>query len=187
MEHRETEVRFLEINKAVLVQRLTNLRATDLGEAKLTEKILYDKALTWNDSGRQFIRLRTQGGRSMLTYKHRIDPARPDGTEEIEFTVDDPGKTEAFLERLGYIVYRHQEKLRHTFQLHDVTVDIDTWPRIPPYVEIEGPTIASLQSAAAALGFDWQQAEMRDAKAIIEQVYGIPLSDTRVFTFAEIR
>jgi len=183
MEHSEIEVRFLEIDKDALIANLRALGAEDLGEVKLTEKIIYDKALTWNDSGKKFMRLRSRGAETTLTYKHRINTAVADGTEEIEFTVSDQHKAEALLERLGYETYRHQEKLRHSFQFGDVIVDIDTWPGIPPYVELEGESVEALQHAAQQLGFDWALVEMRDAKAILEEVYGIPLTNTRSFIF----
>ena len=51
-----------------------------------------------------------------------------------------------FLEKVGLKAMRRLEKYRHTFELGDVTVDIDTWPKIPVYMEVEGPSVDSLKT-----------------------------------------
>lgn len=182
MEFKEIEVRFLEIDKDALIAKLRELGAEDLGEDLLDEKIIYDKELTWRDGVRKILRMRTRKGRTMLTYKHRIETSA-EGTEEIEFEVQDTVAAEALLERLGYEMYRAQQKLRHSFHLGEVIVDIDTWPRIPTYVELEGPSVEALQEAAALLGLDWKNVELRNPRRIIEDDYGIPVGNMRWFTF----
>lgn len=182
MDYREVEVRFLEIDKDDLVSRLKGLGAEDKGEDLLDEKIIYDKALTWRDEPGTFLRLRTQKGKTQLCYKHRKEQSAT-GTEEIEFEVPDPVAAEALLGRLGYVMYRAQQKKRHTFVLGDVTVDIDTWPRIPTYVELEGKSEDDLKRAASKLGLDWDRVELRDPRMVIEEVYNVPVGNMTWFTF----
>jgi adenylate cyclase class 2 len=182
MEYREIEVRFLEIDKDALIAKLRELGAEDLGEDLLDEKIIYDKELTWRDGVKKLLRMRTQKGRTMLTYKHRVEMSA-EGTEEIEFEVQDTVAAQALLERLGYEMYRAQQKMRHSFHLGEVIVDIDTWPKIPTYVELEGPSVEALQEAAVLLGLDWKYVELRNPRRIIEDDYGIPVGNMRWFTF----
>ena len=182
MDYREIEVRFLEVDKDDLIRRLQELGATDKGEDLLEEKIIYDKALTWRDESGKFLRLRTQKGKTQLCYKHRTAQSAT-GTEEIEFEVSNPEAAEALLDRLGYVAFRAQQKKRHTFVLGDVTVDIDTWPRIPTYVELEGTNEDSLKEAALKLGFDWEKVELRNPQIVIEEVYGVPVRHMTWFTF----
>lgn len=47
-------------------------------------------------------------------------------------------KTYLFLKELGYEELSYQENKRITYILRDVTFDIDTYPMIPTYLEIEG-------------------------------------------------
>lgn len=180
-EHQEIEVRFLEIDKDKLIQKLRELKAEDKGEDLLEEIIIYDKALTWRDS-LKFLRLRTQKGKTVLTYKHHFEHSA-EGTEEIEFEVGDAKKAEAFLERLGFVAYRHQQKKRHTFELSGVTIDIDTWPRIPTYVEFEGESEAQLKETAQALGLNWKDVVLVSAREVIENYYKIPVGRMTWFTF----
>jgi len=180
-EHREIEVRFLEIDEAALKARLHELGAEDQGEHLLKEVICYDEALVWRDE-QKFVRLRERDGVVHLTYKDQ-SVNTIDGTEEIEFDASDMASAELFLERLGFPAYRHQEKKRHTFVLDGVMVEIDTWPKIPTYVELEGESEEALREVADKLGFDWADAVVDNARMVIENHYGIPVSTMRWFTF----
>lgn len=181
--HKEIEVRFLEIDKDALVARLRELGAKDGGEDMLEEVICYDKALEWRKpTGKEIVRLRTIGSRSVLAYKCRYS-LTVDGVEEIEFEVSDPGKAILFLDRLGYPAYRLQQKRRHTFMLDGVTVDIDTWPRVPTYVELEGEHEESLRNVAEKLGLEWSDAVLESPRTVIEERYGIPVGTMSWFTF----
>lgn len=181
MNIQEIECRFLEIDKESLVKKLLELGAHDEGETMLEEIIIYDKEGKWKDSNK-FIRLRRIGNKIKLSYKeHRSHTV--DGVDEIEFEVDDFKKPELLFEKLGLVAYRHQQKKRHTLQLNDVTFDIDTWPRIPAYVELEGDSEEALKKAALTVGFDWNKAVFHDAAWVIENNYKIPVRSMKWFTF----
>jgi len=177
---KETEVRFLEINKNELITSALQLGAEDFGEQVLEEVIF-----NWNTSGvrdRRFIRIRKKGDEVTMTYKeHALNPE--DGAEEIDVKIDDLERGVEFLEKLGYPPFRRQQKKRHALRLEKVFLDIDTWPKIPTYVELEGPTMESLQDAAVKLNLDWSKVVYQDARAVIENVYHIPVGDMKWFTF----
>ncbi len=109
-------------------------------------------APTWVSQDKR-LRLRKEGEVLTMSYKNQAKHTI-DGTIEIEFGIDDLKKAEAFLEVLGYPAYRHQEKFRHTFELQGVVFDIDTWPRIPTYVELEGNSEESIRKMAELVGYD---------------------------------
>jgi adenylate cyclase class 2 len=181
MQTQEIEVRFLEIDKEALIKKLISLGAKDLGEIMLDETIIYDEELKWLDE-RKFIRLRKFGEKIKLAYKHHTTQT-VGGAIEIEFGIDDMKKAEALFEKIGFLPYRHQQKKRHTFQLGEVTFDIDTWPRVPTYVELEGPSEHALHDAADAVGLDWKSVVTQDARAVIENIYKIPVGKMCWFTF----
>lgn len=183
-ENKEIEVRFLEINKELLIKKLINLRAEDCGEDLLEEVIFYDKDYKWRDEEKKFVRLRKNKKNTVLAYKHH-QQGSIDGVEEIEFNIIDSGKVELFLERLGLIAYRHQQKKRHTFLLDGVTIDIDTWPKIPTYVELEGNSESALKEVAKKLDLDWKDVVFESARIVIEERYHIPVGSMRWFTFSK--
>ncbi len=183
MNNKEIEVRFLDIDKEAMIQKLLALGAVDHGEVMLEEVIIYNKDLTWREE-QKFIRVRKSGDSVKLTYKqHALGTGV---AHEIEQKVSDLEKAVQLFEAIGFVAYRRQQKKRHTLKAFGVTFDIDSWPKIPPYIEIEGDSLAALKSAADKLGFDWSHANMQDARWVIENVYKIPVGTMRWFTFDRV-
>lgn len=185
----EIEVKFLEINEAALKAKLAELGAEDLGEDLLKEIIFYDKDLVWvkeRKTRQRFVRLRQTHGQTYLTYKSRMDDGTEDYATELETTVGDMDKAKQILEAIGLVVARHQEKKRHTYKIDGVTVDIDTWPQIPTYVELEGSDEQAIKDLTTKLGFDWSQGVFDTAAGVIEKTYGIVVQELKYFTFNKI-
>ncbi|MES2223416.1 MAG: CYTH domain-containing protein [Patescibacteria group bacterium] len=181
MENREIEVRFLEIDKEDLIAKIKALDGEDLGEKKLEETIFYDKERKWAERHR-LVRIRDNGKKIKLSYKEHMSHSI-DGSEEVEFEITDKIAGTKFLEKIDLKAFRFQEKLRHTLSLGDITFDIDTWPRVPTYVEIEGPDEKSLKEVVLKLGLDWADAVFENAGFIIEKRYNIPVLNMTYFTF----
>lgn len=180
----EIEARFLDIDVAALIEKLRTLGARDKGEVLLQEIIFYDTPLSWKSQGK-FVRMRTSGEKTTLTYKENIAQT-VDSAHEIEFDVSNAEQTQQFLVAVGLAPVRHQEKKRHTFTLDDVTIDIDVWPQIPAYVEFEGPSEVAIQTVAERVGYRWSDAIFDDARKIIETRYNLPVSDLKWFTFNRV-
>ncbi|MDO8619263.1 MAG: class IV adenylate cyclase [Candidatus Daviesbacteria bacterium] len=182
---REIEVRFLEIYKSKLIKKLKALGAKDLGEELLKEVIFADKDITWPGLDK-LVRVRTDGKKVELTYKHHQAVAI-DGALEVEVEVSDFEQIQILLKHTGLVVIREQEKKRHTFKFKGVTVDIDTWPKVPTYVEIEGKSEKELKQIAAELGFDWKKAVFEDAGRVLHHFYNIDVRKLKYFTFAKVK
>lgn len=182
MENREIEVKFLEINKEELVAKLKSLGAEDQGEDFLREIIFYDHDMAWQRSKETVVRLRSNNQNTFLTYKHN-EAKNAIGMKEIEFAVSDMNKAKEFLEAVGLVAYRHQEKKRHKFMLGEVIIDIDTWPKVPTYVELEGPSEDAIKDAAVKLGFDYAKGVFGISGKVIEDYYHIPVAELKYFTF----
>lgn len=178
---KEIEVRFLEIDKEALIKKLSELGAKDLGDNMLEEIIFYDKDLKWREEHKH-IKLRKSGDKVTVTYKENKGQ-KIDSAVEIEFEVSDMKKAEALLEKTGVVGHRHQQKMRHKFKLGEVIADIDTWPKVPTYVELEGPSEEVIREVAQKLGLDWAKAVTLSPAIVLENVYKIPVRQMRWFTF----
>jgi adenylate cyclase class 2 len=100
----------------------------------------------------QVLRLR-QDQDIRLTYKH---PLPGEATRlELELKVDNLRTARALLEELGYQVTETYEKYRETFSLDQVQVMLDALP-FGCFVELEGPSVEAIKSAAETLALDWQ-------------------------------
>ena len=182
--NREIEVRFLEIDVTETVKKLLLMGAKDLGEELLEETIFYDADKKWLGE-KKVVRLRKTPTKQLLTYKHTTHDF-PNGTEEIEMTVDDLAKTKSLLEALGLVAFRVQEKKRRVFLWDGVEFAIDEHPMVPPYLEIEGPSETLIKDAARAIELDWKNAHFESSRDFIEKIYQIPLTSLKIYTFKKI-
>ncbi|OGI67073.1 hypothetical protein A2823_00865 [Candidatus Nomurabacteria bacterium RIFCSPHIGHO2_01_FULL_41_91] len=181
---KEIETRFLEINKDELVKKLVSLGALDKGEEKLEEIIFHAADGSWVGK-RKFVRLRKTKDKIRLTYKEN-EKQTTDSAREIELEVSDLEKCSKFFEKVGLKAMRQLEKYRHTFKLGDVTFDIDSWPKIPAYVEMEGPSVEALKNVCNQLGFDWGKRFDGDAREVFRH-YGYDLDKITVITFSDFQ
>ncbi len=184
----EREVKFLGINAEIIKTRLIELGAEDKGQHLLSEMIFYFKDSS-QPNGRkngQYVRIRTFDGKTFLT--HKKFPAVPSiGVEEIEFQVSDAQEAEAFVEAMGWTATRRQEKRRHKFYLDNISFDIDTWPNVPPYLEIEAETEEAIQKGASMIGLSWKNRNLKNAASVLKEYYGIDIWSLEKFTFTEIK
>ncbi|MFA6353948.1 MAG: class IV adenylate cyclase [Candidatus Paceibacterota bacterium] len=181
---KEIETRFLEIKKDELVKQLISLGAIDKGEEKLEEIIFHAADGSWIGK-RKYVRLRKTKDKIKLTYKENKEQT-VDSAKEIELEISDLDQCSKFLEKVGLKAMRKLEKYRHTFELGDVTIDIDTWPKIPTYVEIEGPSVESLKNFCNKIGFDWEKRFDGDAREVFRH-YGYDLDKVDIITFSEFK
>jgi len=100
----------------------------------------------------KWIRLRDTGGGTTLTVKE-ITSAEIDGTEEIEIAVADFAATNTLLVKLGFTPKSYQETKRTSCMLDGAEIELDQWPRIPSYLEIEASTTAEVIRVAGLLGY----------------------------------
>jgi adenylate cyclase, class 2 len=182
--NREFEVRFLEINKEDIIAKLKVLKARDLGGDLLHEIIFYDKNKDWLKE-KKIVRIRQSNSGVTLCFKH-TEKAEVGGTKEVEIEINNIDKAKEILENMGLVAFRTQEKKRHTYLFDSVSVSIDEHPKVPPYLEIEGYSEIVLRDAARALELDWKDAHIESSRDFIEQVYKIPLTSLKTYTFDKI-
>lgn len=130
----EYECTLLEVDKEDFIKSLEKNQAVKKGEY-FQKRYVYDFDPVHPN---KWIRLRTNGHKTTLTIKNIINNDEIGGTEELEIEVSDFEKTNQILEELGYKHRNYQENKRITYELDGVEIDIDSWPLIPDYVEIEG-------------------------------------------------
>ncbi|WP_228815390.1 CYTH domain-containing protein [Nocardia puris] len=70
------------------------------------------------------------------------------------------------LTAIGLTQTRYQENYREEWSLGDVVFDLDTWPDLPTFLEVEGPDESSVRRAAADLGLDYSQAKFGSVDTI---------------------
>lgn len=181
--NQEIEVRFPDIDKAVLVQKLHEAGAQDLGEDLFEEMVFYrDAKVALPD---EFVRLRKTRHGTKMTYKHFYEQSAT-GTTEIELEIGDLEQAKQLLLAIGLTFVRHQQKKRHDFTFQGCEVSIDEYPTCAPYVEIEGPSEEMLMSVAAELGLDWKDVYLKNALHLLIEKRGLVADGLKTFTFEKI-
>ncbi|MGY2029828.1 class IV adenylate cyclase [Nocardia gipuzkoensis] len=173
----EHEAKILDIDPETIEQHIVGKGGRRLGE-RFMRRYVYD--ITPGDESK-WIRLRDNGNGTTLAVK-QITSDAIDGTHEVEVSVDDFAATNALLELLGFTAKSYQETKRVSFELDGAQLELDTWPRIPPYLEIEAATKDEVVRIAGLLGF--AEADLTGENTIkIYARHGIDLNTVRELRF----
>ncbi len=169
----EIEAQFLDINKDEIRERLAGAGAKCVKPEVLMRRIVFD-------TGRPhtFARVRDEGaGKIVMTYKNVSDDKSIMGTKEVNLVIDNYENGVMFMRGCGLEEKAEQESLRETWVydggLGEVEICIDTWPWIPTFIEIEGPSEEAVWKTAEVLGLDKSMAKFGSVDTTYEHYYGI--------------
>ncbi|MFK0096769.1 CYTH domain-containing protein [Streptomyces sp. NPDC091040] len=144
----EYEAKALDIDIRDITRRILGAGGVEATPRRLMRRYVYD---TIPPVPGRWVRLRDTGDSTTLCVKE-ITTDAVDGTRETEVVVDDFTEAAALLHLAGLVPRGYQENRRTSYRLDAVRLEIDEWPRIPPYLEIEGDDAEQVWEAAAALG-----------------------------------
>lgn len=145
----EHEAKVLDIDPDDNQSRIESIGGKRVTETRLMRRYVYD--IVPGDMSK-WIRLRDTGTETTLCVKE-IRSDAIDGTLEVETAVGDFAATNDLLGMLGFKPKSYQENRRTSFILGDVQLELDEWPKIPPYLEIEGETKEDVVRVAGLLGY----------------------------------
>jgi adenylate cyclase class 2 len=134
------------------------------------------------------VRLRDEGNRITLAYKQRFDVGdnilRDGGMHEVEVVVSDFEEVDRLLKAIGLLEKFYEENRRIRYVLGSLTFDIDMWPLLKPYLEIEGDTWENVEKISEKLGFSWED-HLRCSTMQVYEKEGINENDYAVLTFEQ--
>lgn len=174
----EIEAVFLDIEKEELRKKLEKLGAKLIAKERKMKRVVFDQG------PHAFARVRDEGDKIVATYK-RFDDKTITGAKEVNVVVDGYDRAIVFLKECGLRAKKYEESLRESWKLGEVEIDIDTWPFLPSYVEVEGPTVEETIEVSRKLGFDMKDAIYGAVDDIYAMYYdGVKATD--VTTWPEI-
>lgn len=188
----EIEVKFLDINHDELRSRLLSIGADCLHPKRLMKRAIIDypdrRMQNTSNTGWGWVRVRDEGDKVTCTYKHISNDANQT-VHEIEYEVSSYDKAVELFETIGLKNHSEQETRRETWEVGGVEVVLDEWPWIPPYIEIEGPSVDAIRDVATKLGFDWGDVFPGNADHVYRKYYPKmdaeeSVSDMNYLTFA---
>lgn len=150
MLEREIKLRFESADLARQQILSPAVGATPLRGRRLQEDCLLDTDDSQLLQRRSALRVRSENGRSLLTFKGPVHPGAMKVRDEYETVVADGEELLIILDALGLRVWFRYEKYREEYSAEDIVIAIDETP-IGVFVEIEGSE-DHIHRAAAALG-----------------------------------
>jgi adenylate cyclase, class 2 len=145
---REIKLRFESAEEAR--ERVLSIGATPLRGRRLQEDCLLDTEDDRLFRRRCVLRVRNEGGKSLLTFKGPVQPGPMKLREEHETVAADGDTLLGILQEVGLRIWFRYEKYREEFSAEDVIIAIDETP-VGTFVEIEGGE-EHIHQTAAALG-----------------------------------
>ena len=122
--------------------------ATPLHGRRLQEDALLDTEDEQLRRRRCVLRIRTEGGKSRVTFKGPVQASTMKVREEVETLVGDGEALQRVLEELGLHVWFRYQKFREEFCREEVIVAIDETP-VGVFVELEGSEQGIIEMAQA--------------------------------------
>ncbi|MDR3558055.1 MAG: class IV adenylate cyclase [Candidatus Pacebacteria bacterium] len=155
----EIEVKFLNIDPTQMADKLVKIGAKKAGDYFYRRQVFDYPGFTLDAQG-AWLRLRDEGDKVTLGYKQRLEAKSEDGSiadggmKEVEVVVSDFDKTKELILSLGLIEKFYQENKRTRYTKGGVEFDIDVWPELEPYIEIESDSMEKIDKAIQELGLD---------------------------------
>lgn len=166
----EIEAKFLNVDFDEVRERLKKLGGVCEQPMRLMRRVIIEPDFIKEAGENALLRLRDEGDKITLTWKEFRNQSLT-GAFERAVTVSDFDETVEILKAAGLEYRSYQESRRETWTLDEVEVVLDEWPWINPYIEIEGPTEASVEEMAEKLGFNWNDAVFGSADVIYKLEY----------------
>lgn len=137
----------------------------------------------------KWVRLRQTGDETTITVKHILNPnVKNDNNSNMQRVLETETPVESLeagndmLNQLGFTYRNYQEKYRIKYNLDGAEVDIDFWPMIPPYMEIEDDSNDKIDKLTRELGLENHKIVSCNTDDVYNH-YGLNIYDYRELTF----
>lgn len=180
----EIEAKWLNIDISEMRRRLKAIGAILVTPERLMVRSVFDYPDKRLEKISGWIRVRDEGDKITLSYKQLHDRTLH-GTQEVSVVVDDYENTRSLLESIGLRQYSAQETKRESWRLGNVEIELDTWPWIPSFIEIEADNESNLFEVAESLKLDRKAALYGSVEVAYQAVYDV--SEEEIDNWEEIR
>lgn len=153
----EYEVKFFPVNLEKTRRKLQHTGASLKTPERLMRRCVFAAGVNPGMTC-TYVRVRDEGNKVTMSAKWHATDGNIDSQKEYETTVKDFETTRQILLSAGLTQTGFQENKRETWEMSDGTlVELETWPGLPNYLEIEGESEEAVKRTATFLGFDWNE------------------------------
>ncbi len=180
----EIEAKWLAINPAEMRQALEKVGATLISPERSMIRRNFDYPDKRLEQVGGWVRVRDEEDKITLSYK-QLNDRTVHGTKEVNVVINDFDSACSFLEAIGLRQISVQETKRESWKLGDTEIEIDTWPWIPTFIEIEARSEDELFHVADKLGLSRAEALHGSVEVAYQAVYNV--SEAEIDGWKEIR
>ncbi len=176
----ETETKILDVNWDEMVEVLKQIGASHVSDRefavdwyrpkgeKLGEENWYLRTRSWKDGEAE---VTWKGKREVFSNSRRH--------EEINTGITDALQMGKLFEMIGLEHYAHQEKKRSSWTFNEWKFDLDQYPGMPAYLEIEGKGDEHIMDAVALLRLEEHERCFDGERVLIMDKYNLDWLDMR--------
>lgn len=183
MDH-EFEAKCVVESVADARRRLERIGARCVQPERLLRRVVYDFSDGSLDRRGAWVRVRDEGDRITMSYKQAPEQSTIADCFETELTIDSYDNGVTFCEDLGMVRKSYQETKRESWETDDAKFDIDTWPGVPAFIEVEAADETTVRRYVEQLGLAWSDALFGGVGVIYHRELGLP--EQEVNRIAEI-
>ena len=134
----------------------------------------------------KWVRIRKTGDKATIAVKHILanNDSKIQQLHETEFIIPSLEEGNDLLQALGFSYKSYQEKMRTTYLYLGREIDIDSWPGIPTYVEVEGENEEDLEDYLNMLGYCLADTVSCSANEVF-RMHGKSMFDERELKFED--
>ncbi len=176
----EIETKVLDVDKTKVIEKMNSIGAKKILETKFSVDWFRPRG-TKEGKDPWYLRIRTfSDGKAELTWKSLPKLSGiTRKSKEININIDSPEKMKEILEILGLELYAHQEKERISWIHKKWRFDLDQYPGMPAYLEIEGNDEKHNKEAIKLLSLEANKAISEGERILIQKEYGLDWYDMR--------
>jgi len=171
----EIETKVLEVDKEKVKQKFKELGAEQIQDTRLVVDWYCPKGANDVDKHPWYLRIRTTSdGKNEVSWKSLPKiTGNTRHSDEVNINVSDAMLTGKLFENIGLEHYAHQEKDRISFILKGWQFDLDQYPGMPAYLEIEGTSHEHVQEAIKLLNLEEHTSIGEGERKLITEKYGL--------------
>lgn len=170
----EIETKVLDIDPKDIIKKLKKLGAKKIQQKRLCVDWYRPRGC---EDGKEdwYLRIRThESGKYECTWKPK---SKHQGliriNRDINFLIEEPEKLDELFMELSLEKYAYQEKDRTSYKYKDWLFEIDEYPGMPAFLEIEGNSEEHIKKGMKLLGIEKNRTWNDGEKSLINKVYNL--------------
>ncbi len=164
---KEIEVKILEIDVEEVEEKLKEMGVEKVFDGELVN-VYFDFSDKRLEKEGKVLRLRKKDEKVILTYKKFITQDKAKIMDENELEIQDFGLMEKIFKEIGLSTLYEFKKHRITYKLNRIHFEIDKYPDIPAFLEIEAPDLEAIDEMVSKLGFSKEEVSSYSIKEVLE-------------------